>query len=390
MTTRPLSVAIGGLISLAAVMGIGRFVYTPILPYMVDALSLTKSDAGLIAAANYLGYLLGALAGATGLVGGNRRHWMLWGIAVSAATTAAMAATTSPYLFMALRFTGGLASALFMVFGSALVFDRLAAARRSDLSYVFFGGVGTGIAGSAALVAALGAAGIGWDGQWIATGGLAIAGIAAVAWLIPPAPGDTPPPPPPGGSRTDRRMIPLSVAYGLFGFGYVITTTFISAIVRQTPEIAHLEPYIWIVVGLGALPSVAFWSWVGRRVGNPAAFGLACLVEATGVTITVLVPDTAAVLVAAVMVGGTFVGITAVGIFVSNDLAAGSGADPRRMIALMTGIFGIGQMIGPAFAGYLGDVTGTFTAPSLIAAATLVVAAGLAMTIRMGNDGLKS
>ena len=85
------------------------------------------------------------------------------------------------------------------------------------------------------------------------------------------------------------------------------------------------------------------------------------------------------------MVGGTFVGITAVGIFVSNDLAAGSGADPRRMIALMTGIFGIGQMVGPAFAGYMADITGTFTAPSLIAAGALVVGAGLAMTIRMGK-----
>ena len=385
MTTRPLSVAIGGLIAMAAVMGIGRFVYTPILPSMVDALSLTKSESGLIAAANYLGYLLGALAGATGLVGGNRRRWMLWGMAVSVMTTAAMAATTSPSAFMALRFTGGLASALFMVFGSALIFERLAAAKRSDLSFVFFAGVGTGIAGSALLVAALSAAGIGWDGQWIATGGLAIAGLVAIVWLIPPAPGDTPPPAPPGGSRTDRRMIPLSIAYGLFGFGYVITTTFMSAIVRQTPEIAHIEPYIWVVVGLGALPSVAFWSWVGRRVGNPAGFALACLVEATGVTITVLVPDPAAVLLAAVMVGGTFVGITAVGLFVATDLARGSGADPRRMIALMTGIFGIGQMIGPAFAGYVAEITGTFTAPSLIAAGALVIGAGLALTIRMGK-----
>ena len=219
----------------------------------------------------------------------------------------------------------------------------------------------------------------------MATGGLAIAGLVALFWLIPPAAGDTPPPPAPGSGHTDRRMIPLSVAYGLFGFGYVITTTFISAIVRQTPEIAHIEPYIWVVVGLGALPSVAFWAWIGRRLGNPASFALACLVEAAGVTITVLVPDPAAVLVAAVMVGGTFVGITAVGLFVASELAAGSGADPRRMIALMTGIFGIGQMIGPAFAGYVADITGTFTAPSLIAAGALVVGAALAMTIRMGR-----
>ena len=93
----------------------------------------------------------------------------------------------------------------------------------------------------------------------------------------------------------------------------------------------------------------------------------------------------AAVLVAAVMVGGTFVGITAVGLFIATDLASSYGADPRRMIALVTGIFGIGQMVGPAFAGYVADITGTFTAPSLIAAGALVIGAGLAMTLRMGK-----
>jgi predicted MFS family arabinose efflux permease len=382
MTIRPLSVAIGGMLAMAAVMGIGRFVYTPILPYMTEALSLTKGEAGLIAAANYLGYLLGALAGATGVVAGNRRSWMLWGVAVSAATTAAMALTVSPYLFMAFRFTGGFAGALYMVFGSALVFERLAAAGRPDLSYVFFAGVGTGITGSALLVSWLGAQGIGWDGQWIATGGLALVASAAIVFLIPPHPGDTPAPTSGGNGATDRRIIPITIGYGLFGFGYVITTTFISAIVRETPAIAHIEPFIWVIVGLGALPSVAWWAWVGRRLGNPASFALACLTEAAGVAATVLFTDPTVVLIGAFLTGGTFVGITAVGLFTVADIAKTSGADPRRVIALMTGVFGIGQMIGPAFGGYVADITGTFTAPSLIASATLVVAAGLGMMTR--------
>jgi len=369
---------------MAAVMGIGRFVYTPILPYMTDALSLTKSDAGLIAAANYLGYLVGALAGATGIVAGNRRHWMLWGIAISAATTAAMAVTESTYLFMVLRFIGGVASALYMVFGSALVFERLAAAGRSDLCYVFFAGVGTGITGSALLVSWLGAQGVGWADLWIATGALALTASAAIVFLIPPHPGDTPKATTAGGGRIDPRIIPITIGYGLFGFGYVITTTFISAIVRQTPAIAHIEPFIWVIVGLGALPSVAWWAWVGRKLGNPASFALACLTEAVGVAATVLFTDPAVVLIGAFLTGGTFVGITAVGLFTVNDIAKSSGADPRRVIALMTGVFGIGQMIGPAFGGYVADITGTFTVPTLIASATLVVAAGLGLMTRRG------
>ena len=41
----------------------------------------------------------------------------------------------------------------------------------------------------------------------------------------------------------------------------------------------------------------------------------------------------------------------------------------------MTAIFGIGQMIGPTFGGFLHDVSGSFRLPTLAAAGVLVIAA---------------
>src|SRR5256885_10285028 len=58
-TTRIVAIGMAGL---AAAMGIGRFAFTPLLPLM-QADGLTLSQGAWLAAANYLGYLVGALLG---------------------------------------------------------------------------------------------------------------------------------------------------------------------------------------------------------------------------------------------------------------------------------------------------------------------------------------
>src|SRR5882757_1842067 len=145
----PMLVAVGGVLAMAAGVGVGRFVYTPILPPMVEALSLSKAQAGLIASANFVGYLAGALLAAIRLPG-SRRAWLLGALALNAICLAAMGIATTLPLFLALRLLAGIASAFALIFSSALVLDRLAAAGRSGLSALHFAGVGSGIAVSAA------------------------------------------------------------------------------------------------------------------------------------------------------------------------------------------------------------------------------------------------
>lgn len=375
---RPLSLAFGGFFALAAAMGIGRFVYTPILPVMTEALDMTQAAAGFIASANFLGYLAGAFAAATHLLRGSRRAWFIGGLAASAVTTGAMAFVDSEWAFLVLRFAGGVASAFVLVFASALIIDRLHAAGRSGLTALYFAGVGIGISGAALLVSGLTALGFGWRAHWLASGGVAMVALVVAAFLVP----DREEPraaPAPEAAHAKRGFAALVIAYGLFGFGYVITATFLVAIVRGAETIRPLEPLIWVVVGIAAAPSVALWTWVARRIDIARAFALACVLEAVGVAASVLWIATPGVVLAAVLLGGTFVGITALGLVGARQLSRG---DPRHTLALMTAAFGVGQTVGPAFAGMLSDATGSFLAPSLVAAGALLVSALLVGTGR--------
>ena len=160
----------------------------------------------------------------------------------------------------------------------------------------------------------------------------------------------------------------------LFGFGYVITATFLGTIVRGSVEARALESVVWIVVGVSAVPSVAGWTWVGRRLGHSVAWTLACLLEAAGVVVSVLSHTVPGILLAATLLGGTFMGLTALGLIQARQSASG---DPRRTLAVLTAAFGLGQIVGPTFAGVLHDMTGSFVVPSLTAGAALATAAWL-------------
>src|SRR4051794_14479303 len=104
--------AVGGLVAMAVAIGIGRFVYTPILPPMMTGLGLSKFAAGLIASANFTGYLLGALLATRASLPGPRHVWLPGALLLSAATTTTMGLTDSVAGFMVLRLLGGVASAL--------------------------------------------------------------------------------------------------------------------------------------------------------------------------------------------------------------------------------------------------------------------------------------
>ncbi|MBK3803913.1 YbfB/YjiJ family MFS transporter [Azospirillum brasilense] len=368
-------VLIGGVLVLVISMGVGRFAFTPILPAMQAATGLGTDAAGLLASLNYLGYFLGALG--VGLVpqGAARTAVFRTALIASVTSTAGMGFTEGMVAWAMLRFVSGLASAGLFILGIAMTLDALARAGRESWTGWLYTGVGLGIASSGLFVAVMGDR-LGWRGDWLWLG-LACLGFGTLSWLWvsdpPREPGHTVAARPTSAPafRPSVPMVLLTLAYFLEGAGYIVTGTFLVAILKTMPETAQLGAAAWMVTGLAAMPSGILWAAAGRRLGLWRALILAHVVQAVGILLPIT-GSPAAALLSAVLFGGTFVGIVTLSFTLGRHLSGGASA---RVIGALTAVYGLGQIIGPVPAGLVVARTGSFDSALLGAAAAVLAGA---------------
>ena len=370
-----LAATAAGFCALALAMGIGRFAYTPMLPPMLEESGLSLSAAGLIASANFLGYLIGALLATRAAFARRRIAWLRIGMVLSVLTTAAMALDVGAAGWGAVRLLSGIASAFVLVFSSTIVLELGAREGRPMLGTLLFAGVGVGIALSALLVFVGRDAGWGAAPLWWSLAALS-ALLAIAPWrhlTLPAAPprsgADAPHP-----ARDRRALVQLVVAYGCLGLGYVITATFIVVMARELPDARLMEFWAWMVVGLAGAPSNWLWARVAVRVGAYPAMVAGYVLQAIGVLLVAFGQGPATLLLGAALLGSTLMAITALGLTAARVLAP---QQPERAIAHMTVAFSVGQIVGPALGGWLAERTGSFASPSWMAAAVLLTGAAL-------------
>ncbi|AFL53279.1 putative MFS family arabinose efflux permease [Sinorhizobium fredii] len=364
--------AIAGAVAMAVAMGFGRFSYTPILPAMMADAGLSPADAGLIASANFVGYLAGAVLAAYGWAHGHERRIGLAALFATTLLLAAMGLTSSVLVYCIIRFLAGLASAFAMIFVSGIVLGQGLRATSEHVPSVHFGGVGFGIALSSICVWAAPLAGVTGlsvsQADWFTGAIVALLGTALVAALLPASHhvGN-------GAEREapltwTRPLTAVTLTYGFFGFGYVITATFLVAMARDASGGHSVEFLAWLITGVSGALSVYLWRFAVPHLGLAGVYAAGLLVEAVGLVLTVSLPVAVAPLVGGLMLGATFMMVTAYGLQIGRQLAPES---PRRALALMTAAFGIGQIVGPLVAGWLAERTGSFALPTLVAAVVL-------------------
>ena len=359
-----------GICSLLLTMGVARFSYTPLLPLMQQQAGLGMAAAGWLAAINYAGYLSGAVL--VSLISDLQLKDRLYriGLVVALLSTALMGLSDNLTLWAVSRFVAGVSTAAGMLLGTGLILNWLIRHdQRSELG-IHFAGIGLGIAGCAGLVAVL-TQWLDWRAQWFAFTALGcIFLVPALRWL--------PPPDSTGLTQSGEKMHdnpPSALYLGIFmaayfcaGIGYVVSTTFIVAIVNHLPGLAGQGNLAFLAIGIGAAPACINWDFIARRSGDLNALILAALLQTVGILLPVLVGGLAATLLGALLFGGTFMGIVSLVLTMAGRYYP---RHPAKMMAKMTVSYGVAQILGPAITGTLATRFGNYNAGLYFAAAVM-------------------
>ena len=337
---------------MAAAMGIGRFAFTPMLPLMLREDLLDVAQGGWLAAANYAGYLAGALsasrlplrAGALAVVA----------LIATATLTAAMALPL-PVLWLPLRFLAGAASAWVFVATSVWCLGALAERGATWASGWVYAGVGVGIAlaGTHCLLAS--AAGVRSQPLWLQLGGLALMLALPVFWMIARLEPVAAATRPVGGSDSLAAIGStrgIVVCYGIMGFGYILPATFLPVLARSVVDDPRVFGLAWPLFGATAALSTLLAADLMKGATRLRTWAGCQLLMGIGVLLPALWQDAWTIPASAFLVGGTFMVITLAGV---QEMRARA-ATPRHaasLVGLVTAAFACGQIAGPVVSSLL-------------------------------------
>ncbi|MGD6769232.1 YbfB/YjiJ family MFS transporter [Staphylococcus arlettae] len=371
-----------GMLTLFIVMAIGRFAYTPILPFMQVSGHMDSTQAGFLATINYLGYLIGAII-PMWLIFKSKAIDLKIYLLINIMTTILMGVTEAYSLWAILRLVSGITSGTVFVLASNIVLEALRQAQKSNISGLLYSGVGLGIFTSSIYIF-FETHNDSWQLTWIVLGVVSLLGGMFVIFGMRDNPTIK-------IDQTQHAKIedrqPLnakfiryfSIAYFCEGAGYIITGTFLVAIVKSIPELADYAALSWMFVGLGAIPSTVMWSVIAEKIGYDKATYCAFVLQIIGVSLPILSNHTLILMISSILFGSTFLGLTTLFMSTGQKLMYQSGGK-SNLAASLTVIYSVGQMVAPAISGVLIGASNNYNIA--LAFATLVLIIGLFSTMK--------
>lgn len=366
-----------GMASLFIVMAIGRFAYTPILPFMQHAEHMSDQAAGLLATINYLGYLIGAIIPMFFIFKSKVVDVKIY-LILNILSIILMGFTTNYIFWSILRLIAGITSGTVFVLASNVVLEALRQAHKEGISGLLYSAVGLGLFFSSIYVFFFTDEST-WQMTWIILGAISLILGLLVIFLMK----ENPPRELPGNSdtseedKTAHRLNPkfmrwFSIAYFCEGAGYIITGTFLVAIIKSIPAFSDYAALSWMFVGLGAIPSTVVWSLIAEKLDYSKATYMAFGLQIISVYLPVISHNIVSLIISSLLFGSTFLGLTTLFMSKGQMLMFQTGSQ-SNFIATLTVIYSVGQMIAPFVSGYLIGESGNYNSALLFATAILVL-----------------
>ncbi|WP_252092074.1 MFS transporter [Pseudomonas sp. MWU13-3659] len=377
----PLVQLLASAVALMMAMGIGRFALTPQLPRLIAEGQFDLTAGGLIAAANYLGYFLGAVDGMFARQPAQVRLRLHGGLWLCVLLTLASWAADGFWSHLLLRFGTGVASAWVLVMIASLSQQLASAHGQQRLGALVFAGPGVGIALTGVLALAAHLLGLNSAALWLVYGVAALVMLLAVLpWLpkaLEPAAAVT-------VDSSQRRVTGigrLGLVYALYGIGYILPATFLSQMASQQFHGQWLADLFWPAFGLASALGVLLVSL--RRSGRTSSWLTTTLwLQGLGV-LACLLGGGIGLALGVLLCGGPFLACMQLVMQRSRELAPHA---TQRNAGLLTACFALGQLSGPLLAALSNHYSASLQPALMLAAAGLTVAGMLVIT---GNRRLQ-
>ncbi|BCP94074.1 MULTISPECIES: YbfB/YjiJ family MFS transporter [Staphylococcus] len=342
------------MLALIIAMSISRFAYTPILPFMQQDTSMNNQNAGLLATFNYLGYLIGAIIPMFITIKSKVFDLKLY-VMINVISVIFMGLSDHFLIWSVLRIIGGITSGTIFVLASNVALEALRMANKQSISGILYSAVGIGIFFSSIFIFLYTQAQT-WKATWIILGVVTLMAGIIILTSMKNNPSisihTTSSNQNPGKALNRAFIIPFSIAYFFEGAGYIVTGTFLVALIKTIPAYADYAALSWMFVGLGAIPATLIWSLFAEKFGYKKAIYSALILQIISVGLPIFSHHMLGLIIASILFGATFLGLTTLFMSKSQELMHHTNQN-LNLVSLLTVIYSVGQMIAPMIAGLL-------------------------------------
>ncbi|NQY24336.1 MAG: YbfB/YjiJ family MFS transporter [Campylobacteraceae bacterium] len=341
------SILLAGILALIIGVGVARFVFTSLLPFMLeDRLSITF--AGVLASFNYIGYLAGSIFSVFIKDMNSKIKYFRLGMFLCVVTTLILATTQNDTVWLISRVVAGFGAAMALIVGSAIVFNKLKMQDKTKAMGIHFSGIGFSILITDLISRGVFAYGGTWSDAWMVLSIFAFfASLYSMYILsiekevkqnIVKHPFDK--------KLFKGFVIVLIFAYFTEGIGMVVQATFLPDIINSLEGLEGYGSYAWTLVGLAGVPSCIIWMRLAHKYGSVNIIMIVMLLQVIGILIPAFSNNIYLNLLSGLLYGGTFVALVALFMNLGGKLA---GSNPVMLMGAITTAYGIGQVAAPLY-----------------------------------------